>query len=124
MRVRPLADCVVIREEQSEHVDIGGLRLLSHIGTPEFLFGEVVAVGPGERSKRRGKRRSRIPVDLQPGMRITYRRGYGLDLSDHGMPGHVLIRARQGDGDAIVMASLPPGNVSARPPFLTDIEEP
>ena len=67
MRLRLLGDRVAVKRLEQRPVPRGYIHV-PHKETEEYLMGDVIAVGPGKRSKNG----ARAPVDVQVGDRVRF----------------------------------------------------
>jgi chaperonin GroES len=74
-RLEPLNDRVVVTPVQQEQVLESGL-VIPDTAKEKPQQGEVVAVGPG----RRDEAGTRVPVDIQIGDRVLYKKYTGQDI--------------------------------------------
>ena len=74
-RLEPLNDRVVVTPVQQEQVLDSGL-VIPDTAKEKPQQGEVVAVGPGRRDEAGG----RVPLDIEVGDRILYKKYTGQDI--------------------------------------------
>ncbi len=89
MRFRPLHDRVVIRRLEQEDRSAGGV-IIPETAQEKPMQGEVVAVGPGNRSED-GKL---TPLDLEAGERILFGKYSGTEVK---VDGEDLLIMRESD---------------------------
>lgn len=106
--IRPLDEYVVLRP-QDPPVTTGGI-LIPDVARDDtanrndyihewnrFCLGEVLAVGPGPRKQdAKGRyQQGRVPIDLERGQVVSYKRAEAVDLPAEvaGEPGLVMVRA-------------------------------
>ncbi len=89
MRFRPLHDRVVIRRLEQEDRSAGGI-IIPETAQEKPMQGEVVAVGPGNRSED-GKL---TPLDLEAGERILFGKYSGTEVK---VDGEDLVIMRESD---------------------------
>ena len=89
MRFRPLHDRVVIRRLEQEDRSAGGI-IIPETAQEKPMQGEVVAVGPGNRSED-GKL---TPLDLEAGDRILFGKYSGTEVK---VDGEDLLIMRESD---------------------------
>ena len=73
--LEPLADRVVIKPVQQEQVLASGI-VIPDTAQEKPQQGEVIAVGPGKRDDKG----NHIPIDIQVGNRILYKKYTGQDI--------------------------------------------
>ena len=79
MQIKPLQDRVLVRPLEAEEKTTGGV-IIPDTAKEKPVQGEVVAVGPGERSES-GKL---IPPDVKAGDRILYGKWSGTEVKIDG----------------------------------------
>jgi chaperonin GroES len=79
MKFRPLHDRVLIRRVEEETRTSGGI-IIPDTAKEKPMEGEIVAVGPGARSKD-GKLH---PLDIQPGDRVLFGKWSGAEIKFDG----------------------------------------
>ncbi len=89
MRFRPLHDRVVIRRLEQEDRSAGGI-IIPETAQEKPMQGEVVAVGPGNRSED-GKL---TPLDVEAGERILFGKYSGTEVK---VDGEALLIMRESD---------------------------
>ncbi len=89
MRFRPLHDRVVIRRVEQEDRSAGGI-IIPETAQEKPMQGEVVAVGPGNRSED-GKL---TPLDVEAGDRILFGKYSGTEVK---VDGEDLLIMRESD---------------------------
>jgi chaperonin GroES len=89
MRFRPLHDRVVIRRLEQEDRSAGGI-IIPETAQEKPMQGEVVAVGPGNRSED-GKL---TPLDVEAGERILFGKYSGTEVK---VDGEDLVIMRESD---------------------------
>ena len=89
MRFRPLHDRVVIRRLEQEERSAGGI-IIPETAQEKPMQGEVVAVGPGNRSED-GKL---TPLDVEAGDRILFGKYSGTEVK---VDGEDLLIMRESD---------------------------
>ena len=89
MRFRPLHDRVVIRRLEQEDRSAGGI-IIPDTAQEKPMQGEVVAVGPGNRSED-GKL---TPLDVEAGERILFGKYSGTEVK---VDGEDLVIMRESD---------------------------
>ncbi len=89
MRFRPLHDRVVIRRLEQEDRSTGGI-IIPETAQEKPMQGEVVAVGPGNRSED-GKL---TPLDVEAGERILFGKYSGTEVK---VDGEDLLIMRESD---------------------------
>jgi chaperonin GroES len=89
MRFRPLHDRVVIRRLEQEDRSTGGI-IIPETAQEKPMQGEVVAVGPGNRSED-GKL---TPLDVEAGERILFGKYSGTEVK---VDGEDLVIMRESD---------------------------
>jgi chaperonin GroES len=89
MRFRPLHDRVVIRRLEQEDRSAGGI-IIPETAQEKPMQGEVVAVGPGNRSED-GKL---TPLDVEAGERILFGKYSGTEVK---VDGEDLLIMRESD---------------------------
>ncbi len=89
MRFRPLHDRVVIRRLEQEERSAGGI-IIPDTAQEKPMQGEVVAVGPGNRSED-GKL---TPLDVEAGDRILFGKYSGTEVK---VDGEDLVIMRESD---------------------------
>ena len=89
MRFRPLHDRVVIRRLEQEDRSAGGI-IIPETAQEKPMQGEVVAVGPGDRSED-GKL---TPLDVEAGERILFGKYSGTEVK---VDGEDLLIMRESD---------------------------
>lgn len=94
MKIRPLADRVVIRPAAAEEKTKGGI-ILPDTAKEKPVQGEVVAVGPG-RTDDSGKR---IPLEVKVGDKVLYGKYSGTEIT---LDGEELLIMRESDIFAIL----------------------
>ena len=67
MRLKLLGDRVQVKSLEEKSTMLGHIHV-PHKETEEYLLGDVVAVGPGKRSKNG----ARYPTDVQAGDRVRF----------------------------------------------------
>jgi len=89
VKLKPLADRVIIKPSEKEEVSPGGI-VLPDIAKEKSQEGEVIAVGPGRLSED-GKR---IAMEVKVGDRVIYAKYGGTEIK---IEGEELIILREGD---------------------------
>jgi chaperonin GroES len=79
MRFRPLHDRIVVRRLEQEDRSAGGI-IIPETAQEKPMQGEVVAVGPGNRSED-GKL---TPLDVEAGERILFGKNSGTEVKVDG----------------------------------------
>lgn len=75
MNFKPLKDRVLVKETQKEEKTEAGIILPENHEKEGPVQGEVVAVGEG----RRGVNGELIPMSVQVGNKVLFKKGYGVD---------------------------------------------
>jgi chaperonin GroES len=94
MRFRPLHDRVVIRRLEQEDRSAGGI-IIPETAQEKPMQGEVVAVGPGNRSED-GKL---TPLDVEAGERILFGKYSGTEVK---VDGEELLVMKEDDIMAVI----------------------
>ncbi|MBA7676676.1 10 kDa chaperonin [subsurface metagenome] len=89
VKLKPLADRVIIKPSEKEEVSPGGI-VLPDIAKEKSQEGEVIAVGPGRLSED-GKR---IAMEVKVGDKVIYAKYGGTEIK---IGGEELIILREGD---------------------------
>jgi len=89
VKLKPLADRVIIKPSEKEEVSPGGI-VLPDIAKEKSQEGEIIAVGPGRLSED-GKR---IAMDVKVGDKVIYAKYGGTEIK---IEGEELIILREGD---------------------------
>ena len=119
-RLRLLTDLVAIRPDPTAQKTAGGIHIpeqahdvVHNTGevksmTEQYHTGTVLAVGPGRRAPRGGRR---IPMDIVEGDRVRYHRlsGSGLVWDDGGLSVLVHADGQDHQGNAIAWVELEDG---------------
>ncbi|MGB6122658.1 MAG: co-chaperone GroES, partial [Bacteroidota bacterium] len=79
MKMKPLADRVVIKPSEAEETSRGGI-ILPDTAKEKPVIGEVVAVGPGKVSDD-GKK---VPMELKVGDKVLYGKYSGTEVTVEG----------------------------------------
>lgn len=69
MRIRPLGDWILIKHDVGSDTTSGGIVKPEGAHDDVHEWGTVLAVGPGRRSNKNGRR---IPLEVSPGDRVYY----------------------------------------------------
>jgi chaperonin GroES len=93
MKIKPLADRVIIRPSPAEEKTKGGI-ILPDTAKEKPVQGEVVAIGPGKTED--GKR---IPVEVKVGDKVLYGKYSGTEVT---LDGEELLIMRESDIFAIL----------------------
>lgn len=94
MKIRPLADRIVIRPAQAEEMTKGGI-ILPDTAKEKPVRGEVTATGPGKTTED-GKR---IPLEVKVGDQVLYGKYSGTEVT---IDGEDLLIMRESDVFAIL----------------------
>ena len=94
MKMKPLADRVVIKPSQAEEKSRGGI-ILPDTAKEKPVIGEVVAVGPGKVSDE-GKT---VPMEVKVGDKVLYGKYSGTEVT---VDGEEYLIMREADIFAIV----------------------
>ncbi len=94
MKIRPLADRVVIKPAPAEEKSRGGI-ILPDTAKEKPVVGEIVAVGPGKVSDD-GKK---IPMEIKVGDKVLYGKYSGTEVT---VEGEEYLIMREADIFAIV----------------------
>ncbi|MFQ5797480.1 MAG: co-chaperone GroES [Bacteroidota bacterium] len=94
MKIRPLADRIVIRPAQAEEKTKGGI-IVPDTARDKPVRGEITAAGPGKTSED-GKR---IPLELKVGDKVLYGKYSGTEVT---IDGEDLLIMRESDVFAIL----------------------
>ena len=86
MKVRPLADRILVKRVEEEEVVKGGI-IIPDTAKEKPQEGKVVAVGPG----RRGEDGKRIPMEVKKGNRILMGKYAGTEVKIDGEE-HLIMR--------------------------------
>ena len=89
VKLKPLADRVIIKPSEKEEVSPGGI-VLPDIAKEKSQEGEIIAVGPGRLSED-GKR---IAMEVKVGDKVIYAKYGGTEIK---IGGEELIILREGD---------------------------
>jgi chaperonin GroES len=76
MKVKPLADRVLIRRIEEEEVKKGGI-IIPDTAKEKPQKGEVIAVGPGRFDEKSGKR---IPLEVKVGDKVLFSKYAGSEV--------------------------------------------
>jgi chaperonin GroES len=79
MKMKPLADRVVIKPSEAEETSKGGI-ILPDTAKEKPVVGEVVAVGPGKVSDE-GKK---VPMEVKVGDKVLYGKYSGTEVTVEG----------------------------------------
>ncbi|MGB5872380.1 MAG: co-chaperone GroES [Bacteroidota bacterium] len=79
MKMKPLADRVVIKPSEAEEVSKGGI-IVPDTAKEKPVVGEVVAVGPGKLSDE-GKT---VPMEVKVGDKVLYGKYSGTEVTVEG----------------------------------------
>lgn len=79
MKIRPLADRVIIKPSEAEEKTKGGI-ILPDTAKEKPVIGEIVAVGPGKVTDD-GKK---LPMDLKVGDKVLYGKYSGTEVTIEG----------------------------------------
>ena len=79
MKVRPLADRILVRRIEEQEMKRGGI-IIPDTAKEKPQEGEVVAVGTGERAENG----TVTPIDLKPGDRILFGKWSGTEVKLNG----------------------------------------
>ena len=79
MKIKPLADRVVVKPGPAEEKTRGGI-IVPDTAKEKPVLGEVVAVGPG----KRGDDGKIIPMDVKKGDRVLYGKYSGTEVTVEG----------------------------------------
>lgn len=103
--IRPLHDVLVVKRQEPEAVSKGGL-IIPEDAKEKSTTAEVLAVGPGDRSKSG----ARMPVDVKAGDTVLLGKyaGTGQELT---VDGEKLLLVRSGD----VLAVVGPADAAVEP---------
>ena len=88
MKLRPLADRVIVKRVDSETKTASGI-VIPDAAAEKPDQGEVLAVGPG----RRDEKGERIPMDVQVGDKILYSKYGGTEVHYQGED-YLIVAAR------------------------------
>lgn len=66
---RPLGDAVLVRRMEEPNMGNKSAVILPESANPAFMYGEVLAVGPGAATQHGG----RIETEVKPGDRVYFR---------------------------------------------------
>lgn len=94
MKIRPLADRIVIRPAQAEEMTKGGI-ILPDTAKEKPVRGEIMATGPGKTTED-GKR---IPLEVKVGDQVLYGKYSGTEVT---IDGEDLLIMRESDVFAIL----------------------
>ncbi len=94
MKIKPLADRVVIKPAPAEEKSKGGI-ILPDTAKEKPVIGEIVAVGPGKVSDE-GKK---VPMELKVGDKVLYGKYSGTEVT---VDGEEYLIMREADIFAIV----------------------
>ena len=94
MKIRPLADRIVIRPAQAEEKTKGGI-IVPDTAKDKPVRGEITAAGPGKTAED-GKR---IPLELKVGDKVLYGKYSGTEVT---IDGEELLIMRETDVFAIL----------------------
>lgn len=76
MKIRPLADRVMIKRRDADDRTPGGLHIPEVAREKQVMQAEVIAVGPG----RLNDRGELVPMSCEPGQRVIVGRYAGTDM--------------------------------------------
>lgn len=79
VKLKPLGDRVLVKPLEKETMLPSGI-VLPETAKEKPQFGEILAVGPGERTSE-GKR---IPIEVQPGQKVAYAKYAGTEIKLNG----------------------------------------
>ncbi|MBI4546655.1 MAG: co-chaperone GroES [Ignavibacteriae bacterium] len=94
MKIKPLADRVVIKPSPAEEKTKGGI-ILPDTAKEKPVVGEVVAAGPG----RKGDDGKLIGLDIKVGDKVLYGKYSGTEVT---LDGHEYLIMRESDIFAVV----------------------
>jgi chaperonin GroES len=94
MKLKPLADRVVVKPSAAEEKTKGGI-ILPDTAKEKPVIGEIVAVGPGKVSED-GKK---IPMEVKVGDKVLYGKYSGTEVT---VEGEELLIMREADIFAVV----------------------
>ena len=94
MKIKPLADRVVIKPSAAEEKTKGGI-ILPDTAKEKPVVGEVVAAGPG----RKGEDGKIVPMELKVGDKVFYGKYSGTEVT---VDGHEYLIMRESDIFAVV----------------------
>jgi chaperonin GroES len=94
MKIKPLADRVIIKPSPAEEKTKGGI-ILPDTAKEKPVVGEIVAAGPGRRADD-GKL---VPMDLKVGDKVLYGKYSGTEVTHDGQE---LLIMRESDIFAVV----------------------
>ncbi len=94
MKIKPLADRVVIKPSAAEEKTKGGI-ILPDTAKEKPVVGEVVAAGPG----RKGEDGKIVPMELKVGDKVLYGKYSGTEVT---VDGHEYLIMRESDIFAVV----------------------
>lgn len=86
MKIKPLADRVVVKPSEAEEKTAGGI-ILPDTAKEKPQEGTVVAVGPGKVSENGAK----IPMEVKVGDRVLYGKYLGTEVTIDGIE-HLIMR--------------------------------
>ncbi len=86
MKIKPLADRVVVKPSEAEEKTAGGI-ILPDTAKEKPQEGTVVAVGPGKVSENGAK----IPMEVKVGDRVLYGKYSGTEVTIDGVE-HLIMR--------------------------------
>ncbi len=94
MKLKPLADRVVVKPSQAEEITKGGI-IVPDTAKEKPVWGEIIAAGPGKTSDD-GKI---IPLEVKVGDRVLYGKYSGTEVT---IEGEELLLMRESDIFAIM----------------------
>ncbi len=94
MKLKPLADRVVVKPSQAEEITKGGI-IVPDTAKEKPVWGEIIAAGPG-RTSDDGKI---IPLEVKVGDRVLYGKYSGTEVT---IEGEELLLMRESDIFAIM----------------------
>ncbi len=94
MKLKPLADRVVVKPSKADEVTKGGI-IVPDTAKEKPVWGDVIAVGPG-RTSDEGKV---IPMEIKVGDKVLYGKYSGTEVT---MDGEELLIMRESDVFAIM----------------------
>ena len=94
MKIKPLADRIVIKPSAAEEKTKGGI-ILPDTAKEKPVVGEVVAAGPG----RKGEDGKIVPMELKVGDKVLYGKYSGTEVT---VDGHEYLIMRESDIFAVV----------------------